>query len=117
MEAPALPFISLNLMDGARAVQDPLWLLAALRRWIHNNAIFRMLEEPLKLHAVGVVGKKYKGKMLVWGYFGPQPPGTRLASHPVWMARLSHPVLEAAMRRRNGEARRNTGKPKGWLPA
>ena len=43
MEAPALPFISLNLMDGARAVEDPLWLLAAFRRWIHNNAIFRML--------------------------------------------------------------------------
>ena len=93
MEAPALPFISLNLIDGARAAQDPLWLLAALRRWIHNNAIFRMLGEAVKLHAVGVVGKKYKGKMLVSGYFGPQPPGTRLASHPVWMACLSHPAL------------------------
>ena len=100
MEAPALPFISLNLIDGARAAQDPLWSLAALHRWIHNNAIFRMLGEAVKLHAVGVVGKKYKGKMLVWGYFGPQPPGTRLASHPVWMARLNHPVLKAAFCRR-----------------
>ena len=100
METPDLPFVSLNLMDGARAVEDPLWLLAAFRRCIHNNAIFRMLGEPVKLHAVGVVGKKYKGKMLVWGNFGPQPPGTRLASHPVWMARLNHPVLEAAFCRR-----------------
>ena len=83
MVAPALTFVSLNLMDGARAVEDPFWLLAAFRRWIHNNAIFRMLGEPVKLHAVGVVGKKYKGKCLSGDTLAPQPPGTRLASHPI----------------------------------
>ncbi len=70
-----------------------------------------MLGDAVKLHAVGVVGKKYKGKMLVSGYFGPQPPGTRLASHPVWMARLSHPVLEAAMRRRKSMSETSNGCP------
>ena len=62
MEAPALPFTSLNLIDGARAAQDPLWLVAALRRWIHNNAIFRMLGEPVKLHAVELLARSTKAK-------------------------------------------------------
>ena len=58
-----------------------------------------MLGEPVKLHAVGVVGKSHKGKLQVWGNLGPQPPGTRLASHPLWMARLDDPALVAAWRR------------------
>ena len=65
---------------------------------MHNNIVYKMLAEPIAQHLVGRVGGERKGCFNVWVDCTFAKKGTRLASHPAWIADVEHPELKKVWR-------------------